>query len=497
MKKIIIIILLVCLIVSCTTAPEDEEIIYTPLYPADSLNIQCIGNTRAKYFEHETWSVYLKIKYNISIQLNYDSNTDENIIYIPKGNYMYSSVTRAYNESANSEKAIDLSQYYERYEWNQYIDEKYINHVTDDDGIYSIPIVSSGYLTPRFYDKELLVQLEMDVPTTVAQFYDFLLAAKNHNSDIETYTPIYLNAHNIIPGLSDVFRGYNLYLNDSSSSTIGYNPNTQSYEDVMFSPAIYEVGNYFHTLRENDLLYIYNFITNNIFTSDNPFETELYPSQVHFATELYRNSEQGDLLYNYNANIPNYDYLKGYYLSGNNEENLVKVKKDVSFYVFPKTLSNPDETIELFNQIFTNNEYFYDFSYGIEGTNYTRENEEITLNKPIVGSYPNLQLLTSNEQYLPQTLDNIFLKTAPSLLFYEENNFDYKINILIPTVVDANNNNFQPFILLFNQNIPVIDAVMEYRQVFMESGMKEKVKELNDMIGTTSKYNYISGGEEE
>lgn len=497
MKKIIIIILLVCLLVSCTTAPEEEEITYTPLNPVDSLNIQCISNTKTKYFEHETWSVYLKIKYNISIKLNYDSNTDENIIYIPKGNYLYSSVTRAYNELANSQNAIDLSKYYERYEWNQYIDEKYINHVTENDGIYSIPIVSSGYLTPRFYDKELLEKLEMDVPTTVAQFYDFLLAAKNHNSDIETYTPIYLDARNIIPGVSDIFRGYNLYLNDSSSSTIGYNPNTQSYEDIMFSPAIYEVGNYVHTLRENDLLYIYNFIMQGNITSAsvNPFETELYPSQVHFATELYRSSEQGDLLYNYNANIPDYDYLKGYYLSGNNEENLVKVKKDISFYVFPKTLSNPDETIELFNQIFTNNKYFYDFSYGIEGSDYSRVNEETTLIKPLVGSYPNLQLLTSNEQYFPQTLDNIFLKTAPSLLFYEENNFDYKINILIPTVVDDYNN--QPFIMLFNQNIPVIDAVTEYRQVFLRSGMKEKVKELNEMIGTTSNYTYIAGGEVE
>ncbi len=495
MKKIIIIILLTCLLVSCTTAPEEEEIIYTPLNPVDSLNIQCIGNTRAKYFEHETWSVYLKIKYNISIKLNYDSNTDENIIYIPKGNNMYSSVTRAYNELANSQNAIDLSQYYERYEWNQYIDEKYINHVTDEDGIYSIPIVSSGYLTPRFYDKELLDQLEMDVPTTLVQFYDFLLAAKNHNSDIETYTPIYLNSNELLLGLSDIFRGYNLYLNDSGSSTIGYNPNTQSYEDIMFSPAIYEAGEYIRTLLLNDLLYIYglNTIADNLIPSD--YKMELYPSQVHFATELNRNFEQGDLLYNYNANIPEYDYLKGYYLSGNNEENLVKVKKDVSFYVFPKTLNNPDETIELFNQIFTNNKYFYDFSYGIEGTNYTRENEEITFIKPIVGSYPNLQLLTSKEQYLLQTPDNIFLKSAPSLLFYEENSFDLMVNSLRTTTKDENNN--EPFKLLFYQGVSVVDAVMEYRQVFLRSGMKEKVKELNEMIGTTSNYAYIAGGQEE
>ncbi|MCK5812013.1 MAG: hypothetical protein KAG94_03895 [Clostridiales bacterium] len=506
MKKVIITILLICLLVSCTAAPEEEKIIYTPLEPADSLNIQCLGSTSDKYFEYETWSVYLKIKYNISIKLNYDSDTDVNIIYVKKGNYLYSNVTGGYDRFANSQNALDLSKYYKRYEWNQYIDEKYINHVTNNDGIYSIPIVSSGYVTPRFYKKELLEQLEMDVPTTVGQFYDFLLEAKKLNSDIETYTPIYLNYRNLVPGLFDIFRGYNLYLNNSwGYSTIGYNPNTQSFEDVMFSPAIYEVGDYIHNLLENDLLYIYGHndiiisITSDnpskpVVTIYNPFETELYPSQVHFATELYRNPEQGDLLGNYNANIPDYDYLKGYYLSGSNEQNLVKVHKDISFYIFPKTLSNPDETVELFNQIFTNNKYFYDFSYGIEGSNYTRENEETTLIKPIVGSYPNLQLLTSKEKYLPQTLDNIFLATAPSLLFYEENTFDIKTSYFLAITKDENN--FEPFILLFDKDVTVVDAVMEYRKIFMESGMKDKVKERNDMIGTTSHYTYTIGGEE-
>lgn len=209
---------------------------------------------------------------------------------------------------------------------------------------------------------------------------------------------------------SDIFRAYNVYLNTEYNSSVTYNPNTESFEDGVFSENMEIALGFVRTLQQENLFAIGNIGMDPqaMGTTKTNFIDGFHSVDKNFATEY---GVVYDTRYNFFIREANgqidYDSVKGYYLIGTNSNNICEIRQNIAFYVFPKSIQNIDGTMELFNDLFNNPKYYADLRYGVEGKDYSTIANMIIQEPPKAGSFIALKQINStiieNSSYVPES----------------------------------------------------------------------------------------------
>ncbi|MCK5812014.1 MAG: hypothetical protein KAG94_03900 [Clostridiales bacterium] len=502
MKKLSLIILLFIFIVGCSKtgniAPKISQMNSENPFPStsyknqdevDSIDILYPIFTRDwEKLENSDWEKYFFDIHGIKLHIEYVNgygpshvfdNNLEGVMYLTNGNGFF--YNQHINLVLNKYEVNTLNKYYEEYNWYQYIDSKYILPVTKNGEIKAVPCISNQLTLPRYYNKKYLTMLDMDVPDTISGFSEYLSSVKQIDS---SFYPMYINVFNISQSTSDIFRAFGTYIGVIEESAITYNPITSSIEDGVFSPNFESGLQYIRMLEETKLLKIYNFQTD--------VEVGKKPNDFQFAT-----AERGTVLYNplLREEKPDYEFLKGYYLVGINHEYLVPAYRNISYYVFPKTISNMDGTVALFNQLITDRNYFYDLQYGIEGINYTLFNNHIDRDMIL-----QLNQIIPNENPTQTEIDSFnILNSLPEELYYELNsNLDMFNLMAILSSEDSKNFNggffniMAPYNLmnLFNDENSVSDNIEVYKNEFAKYQIGNIINQMNDNLGFKTIYDY-------
>jgi len=161
----------------------------------------------------------------------------------------------------------------------------------------------------------------------------------------------------------------------------------------------------------------------------------------------------------------------------------------MGFYVFPKSTQNIYGTVDLFNTIMTDSNYYADLLYGVENTDYAVINEKIMPNIPTLGTFPGIKMIKTvedtNSYYSANNIDVI--NSLNQSLCYESNVFNY-----VKTNSDSGNFSISGSFhdALFLTCISPQDAIEEYKKWFLQSGMRTDIEEMNEKIGAITTYDY-------
>jgi len=493
MKKITTIILLVSLLTSCTGNKnvdtdniQKSDTFQTPTQveisgKVDELNIyHRKGGSR--YNQLDLWSEYIYNKYGVKVNVNYSLGTkipDDEIFYINYHPYFAKDVY----SYINNNDYYSLNKYYEKYGWYDYVDPKYIKSVTIGEDIKALPCVNSILIRPRYYNKLYIDQLGIEAPQSINEFTNYLNEAKKLMVNSDQF-PMVIAYQAVTQQTSDIFRGFGLYVGVNEESMIAYNPLTNSYEDATFSEKFSNVHQYFLMLEQSKTISFTRASQLLLLNSDK------------LATEynLVYNLFKGSTVDKY---IPEYPCVASYYLKGDNQEKLINVRKQLSFYLFPKTISNIDGTVELFNSIIANNNSFYDMKFGIYGTDYNIVDDSIVLNSS--GQF--IDLNSPIESY--STLSEKEKDLIP--YSYESNSLlDVKMLTSLFTIEEKESFNGQFTQKIMNQQIVELfgghredtgiisseDLIAEYKREFLKRNGQNYIHILNEKLGMKSKYKY-------
>lgn len=500
MKKFSLIILIFLFIVGCSKTgniiPDINQVNSENPAPSisqnnqeevESINILYPVFTRDKEkLETSNWESYFFDIHGIELHVEFVNgsgpsyvfnNNLEGVLYLTNGTEFF--YNQYINVVLNKYEVNTLNKYYDEYNWYQYIDSKYILPVTKNDEIKAVPCISNQLAIPRYYNKEYLEMLDMDVPDTISEFSEYLSSVNQIDS---SFYPMYLNVFTISQNTSDIFRAFGVYIGVVEESTISYNPITSSIEDGVFSPNFESGLQYIRMLEDTKLLKIYNFNT-----------VEGKPTNFQFATEEKRTSLYNPLL---REEEPNYEFLKGYYLVGINHEYLVPAYRNISYYVFLETISNMDGTVALFNELMTNRNYFYDLQYGIEGIDYTLSNIHADRN-----SLLQINQIIPNENPIQAEIDSFQLLNAlPEKLSYELNSNTDLFNLrgILSSEDSTNLGGFFDIMApnnlakLFNYENSVSDNIEVYKNEFSKYQIDNIIRQMNDYLGFETIYDYPS-----
>ncbi len=497
-------------LITATTLPGIHSDIVLPDYiePSDSLNIIYPAYLIMRYHNLESWQLLIKEKFEIEVNIIYeysipideltDTQKTNTVLYLnyTKG-YPYEFNTRVY-DLCDERIAYDLSPYYLKYGWDSFIDPSYIELLKTNEKIYAVPATNKKYILPRYYNKEYLSELNLEVPTNVMELYNYLLATKNLNSSDDSFYPICIFSPYITISTADIFRAYGVYFNSADNLTITYNHNVNSFEDGVFSDGIESALTYIRTLQNENLMLICgNFInTNSDGQIADVFNTSYEKINKKFATEygvVYVPEKNGfirDGIEPYTQTA--YESLNGYYLTGTNVNNVCEVKSDLAFYVFPKKNNNINETIALFNDIFTRPDYYANFRYGRDEIDYSIINSEIIISPPLTGAFLDLKNIKpiedNNASLVPES--NIVVERLSSDMWFEKNVFNaYQTYLKHGDGFNAHSQH-DLMKILFNESLSPYDSINEYKKQFRLLGLEQIINNLNDRLGTTSSYNY-------
>ncbi len=500
MKKLLILLIILMLLVSCqkvsniipaisTNNPDNPKPSITTstnnIEEVDSLTIiYPVMTNKAEKLEISTWEQYFSETHNINIHvefINYKGpkfafeNDLEGILYLTNGNlFIYSQYI---NLIINKYDVYSMNEYFEEYNWIQHIDEKYIIPVTLNDEIKAVPCLSNAVTFPRYYNKEYLTLLDVEVPTTINEFTEFLEGAYRID---DSFYPSYINLMAISENTSDIFRGFGAYIGAQEESAITFNPITGSIEDGVFSAGFESGLLYIRMLQEADLLKTY--------MGEEP------AVNLTLATEFKRNIFYNALL---RKEEPSYEFEKGYYLEGSNNEYLVPSYRSISYYVFLKTISNLDGVALLFNQLMTNGNYSYDLHYGLEGVDYSitdnsnaRDNVLLQVNQIIPNENPTIFEVESYDAIIH----------LPESLSYELNSSMDLFNL--SGIMSSENSEKirgffhvgapQSLINLFNDENSVSDNIEAYKNEFTKYQIGNIINQMNDYLGFKTIYDYPS-----
>lgn len=469
--------------------------------PAFLLSIyQPAYNSNEKYFNLMDWQEYIKDKFDIEINVFYNSKELGGVQAVYYYNYLpgypYTKVDQVFNY-ISSEIAYDLSLYYEKYGWYNFIDPLYIESLKVDGCIYAVPTAPNKYIIPRYYNAGYLDRLGMEVPKDINSFYEYLIGAKKIMEGQGILLPMFIPQHRMFPCTSDIFRAFGVYVNSEQNSALAFNPNTQSFEDAIFSEDIETALDFFRTLQSDGLMGFWgeahSFNTDNINDiNKNQFIGDRFNVNKNFATEY-------NLVYDTDANFwlkfllatPGYETTSGYYLEYINTKNICEVRSDVGFYVFPKNIENINGTIDLFNSIMTDRAYYADLLYGMENTDYEIINNETYSKLPDQGTFPGIRMLKTiedpNNYYSPGNID--IAGEIASGLMYESNIFNQttRYRDIVGNFIISQSSYFDN---LFLTCVSTSDAVAEYKKWFLESGWYQNLEKLNERINAVTVYDY-------
>lgn len=448
---------------------------------AEVLNIIYTADNTGKYYQLSDWQTYIQDKFGIEIYVDYNGkNQMDGVVYL---RYLDAHVS-AYNtqvlQLSNEEFAYDLSPYYQKYGWDKYIENQYLDALDTDGSIYAVPAANTKYIVPRYYNKEYLDQLNMEVPETVERFREYLLATKELNSsDVTFYPMVMFPMHTLCT--ADIFRAYGVYFNSIMNSARVFNPNTQSFEDGVFSENIEEAVGFVRQLQSEQLLVF----------SQIPGEGSLGAFNKKLSSEY--NVVYNTKTFGFSPYIiaqSDYERVNGYFLTGSNVSNVCEVRSDLAFYMFPKAIENINETIELFNRVFTDNEFYADLRYGIEGKDYYVLDGIPVKQEPAAGVLLGINQIKPvyeiNDSLSPESVS--IVDSLSDILTYENNVFKQKWTYSYSGDRDSNQDNHIE--IIFNKEISPYDAIEEYKKEFRKSGKLNMLNTLNEKIGVVTTFNY-------
>lgn len=145
-------------------------------------------------------------------------------------------------------------------DYNEYIDEYMPNFKSSieenpdlgsfatmlDGGMYALPRTLWTYnmATPIFYRGDMLEELGAEVPTTVDEFYDLLVLAKEHYADVEGFYPFLSQPshihNNLFPAFGDA---YQVPYGDNGDGKVTYNYATDQFRRYLeFVHKLYAEG---------------------------------------------------------------------------------------------------------------------------------------------------------------------------------------------------------------------------------------------------------------
>lgn len=463
--------------------PVNKLVINYPVYPGGTYN------------NLMNWQNYIQDKYGIELYVHYENTSDEGILYLNfmKGLTYLNSIRLQYY--ANESKAYELTPYYNKYEWGDYLESEYIDALKTSSGIYAIPAGTGKYIVPRYYNKEYIEKLGIPLPSTTGELYEFLKSAKKIKADDETFFPMCIESRALTKSTSDIFRAFGVFVDSELNTSITYDPNTGSYEDAVFSEDFDSPMLFLRQLQDESLLSIQG----SRYVDKDGEEISLFNNDIHslnknFATEYYYvyDSVSGQFTYHVNAKTA-YEPVNGYWLVETNETNVCEIRSNLAFYVFPKTIENINGTVDLFNDIFTDSAYYYDLKYGVEGVDYTLSGESVKINEPVTGAFVDLKQITEStdqlSNYVPDSIEVI--NSLPAGRGYEKNVFNMSIFHLSHSeenALDYTDN--VPLEMLFSNKVSYRDAVEEYKNNFNKAGMSAIIGNLNERLGLVTRYDY-------
>ena len=347
---------------------------------------------------------------------------------------------------------------------------KNIDVLTDINGIiWALPMRGSDAISynKRTYNKDWLKKADMEVPETIEEFIEFAEYVAHEDPDNNGKDDTYIMDYSdqaLVRYFEDVFKAFGCY--SDGLSPVGYNPHEMAFENMVFDENFVDAMAFIKFLKDAEL------IINKDYAQQN------YKVASSFTHDM-------DL-----------DYVKdkayGYFLKGLNDTLLIEENYYENCLAVLKYTDNAERAIELFyNIIYSNDNSFMDFAYGIEGEDYFDEGDYYrasytpltsrsvnsigiyaTLNRPELAEKPiifnddkvsrkSLQLLKKfyrEQQEAKEGAEN-FLDT--NLLY--RINFDaysYKSKML------SDNSNFPALTTLFsdvlNYGVNIEDAIAEY-----------------------------------
>ncbi|MFO7612490.1 MAG: extracellular solute-binding protein [Clostridia bacterium] len=484
---------------TASSTPDAEKPTGLPLpdyfEEVDALRIYQPVYAGGVYYMLSDWQDYIREKFGIDIFVYHRSDYlreahGNTVRYLSNPDDMFFGYNANVLTDCNEESSYELTPYYEKYGWYEYIDQDYISALTVGGEIYAVPAEGGRYIMPRFYNRQYLEASGVDVPETVLDFYDFLKKAKQQKAGDASFFPMCFPLRYTTKATSDIFRAYGVYVNTEFNSMASYNPSTGSFEDSTFSENIVPALEMIRTLQTEDLLSI---IGQGFSNSTGVFSEDIYSLDKNFATEymsVYR-PERNNFIHGKSL-VPDYEYEKGYFLSGPNTENICEVRNELGFYVFPKDINNINGVVDIFNRVLSDRSLYPDFHYGIMGIDYTIEDDRLVLNPPAMGTFVDLRLIRpAAEQDSTKISDaERFLGTLNAEQWFEKNvlNGMTLYSHEDKTIkVDLNNHYFE---VLFNKNISVVDAIDEYIAEFRKTGRLAAIDKLNKRIGAATAYDY-------
>lgn len=252
---------------------------------------------------------------------------------------------------------VNNSSYYENF------DSDLLNLLTDENGdIWGIPVdTAQAVFDARAYKQSWLDEVGLNVPYTVDEFYETMVAFTNSdpdgNGENDTYG--YYGPYNFKFALNDILKAFGIY--NGSTSFIAYNPNTGTIEDSLLAP---------------DALSALSFI-NDIYKQKLVRQTGLapgiYDSMIpeNCGSIYWSHSAEDDVVY---ATAP---------LVGPNTENLVHMTTYGKVYFMLSGTKDPEGSFNSFvSLVYGSEESYLMLKYGIQGRHYEIDdiNNAIILN---------------------------------------------------------------------------------------------------------------------
>lgn len=453
-----------------------------------------------KYFNLMSWQEYITDKFDIEINVFYNQKelrSAQAIYYLNYHiGYPYWGADEVFNyinEGSKTDSIYNLSPYYEKYGWNDFIDPLYIEELKVDGCIYAVPTAANKYIIPRYYNAEYLAQLGMEVPKDINSFYNYLIEAKKIMEGENIILPMLIPQHQMFPCTADIFRAFGAYVNSEQNSALSFNPNTQSFEDAIFYEDIEAALDFFKTLQTDNII---GFFGNAYCESDDFTRNQFFGDRLkispNFASEYnFIIDENTKWFSKFLRATPRYEVVSGYYLEHTNNKNVCEIRSDMGFYVFPTNIENINGTIELFNSVMTDKTYYPDLLYGVENTDYEIISDKIYPKSPRDGTFTGIRMISAfedeNNYYSANNVD--IVGEIASSLMYESNIFT-QTSRYRDIVGGSTISSSSYFDNLFLGCVATEDAVKEYRKWFLESGMYQTLDKLNERINADTAYDY-------
>lgn len=276
MKKILsitLIILFIFLLCSCSkdivtesdkpTIASNVEIIehLKPIIIYYGKTIQKhVGDDKLEDFNQLLFTNYglrYKVEY-VDIAYQYYYTALQNT---PNGGMYYLESASHYNISKVQNLFYNINEYLS----NNPVDDEQYNEIsrhltTSDNRNYVLPLNPKVYYYQRIYNSSILANMKQEAPVTLQEFTNLAKVVANsdiNKNGIKDDFILAANYNRILLDLRDIFAAYGCYINEQSESlNISFNPQIESFEDIVQTEQFKEAMVYIRYLQDEKLIFI-------------------------------------------------------------------------------------------------------------------------------------------------------------------------------------------------------------------------------------------------